>query len=650
MINPGLKRYITEKILPIYKQNDSGHRIEHIDYVMKRALLFSRQFSNIDINMIYAIASFHDVAHHIDKDTHEILSAKLFYEDKVMNHFFTDEQRLIIKEAIEDHRASLSREPRSDYGKIISSADRTTSVSSMLRRIHSYTIEHYPDLDLLQTIEKAYKHASRKYGSDGYAKNYCYDEDYIKFKQEIQTLLGNKWQFIKKYLEVNDIMDIKDKAKLFAINAHMGQVRKSESDKPMIMHPVSVGNILEKYGCDANVIAAGFLHDVVKDSNYTIYDIKKEFGDDVASLVIGSSDNDKALPWEERQKHIIEEIKKLPLRNKLVICADKINNLENLMLKFQKSGKRDFSVFKRGEKDQKWYYTNIYESLIHGENENLPMFKRFKDVLDTVFYEKTNLFLRDSIFYDNRIYYEKLKKLHAQKIELQNLKALCSLSKPFVIEFCGTPRTGKTTTINNLYDFFKKGGFDVAVIEDFATFKYYKENLKGKFDKMGVAGCNIAIVDEIYKQLKTALSLEKEIVLIDKSINDRQIWNYRSFLKGNMLEKQYLELKEKYRALSKKLIDILVVTYADSSLALKRDYNCNLYLEDRGFLNIENLEQYNKCLNDLIEFFEDSVENLILLDTTSMKMNDVSAQVASEILPIMRKKYIRSFEEKYNTK
>ena len=42
-------------------------------------------------------------------------------------------------------------------------------------------------------------------------------------------------------------MNIKEKAKLFAINAHQGQIRKSEPDKPMIIHPISVGNLLEDY-------------------------------------------------------------------------------------------------------------------------------------------------------------------------------------------------------------------------------------------------------------------------------------------------------------------------------------------------------------------------------------------------------------------
>lgn len=173
-------------------------------------------------------------------------------------------------------------------------------------------------------------------------------------------------------------MNIKEKAKEFAIKAHKGQVRKNEKDKPMIMHPISVAELLEEYGYDDNVVAAGYLHDVVEDTKYTIEDIEKEFGKDIASLVMGASERDKSLSWEERKQHTIDETKILPLRNKLVICADKINNLEDMMIKFEKNGTRDFSAFKRGEKEQKWYYTNVYKSLIYNEDENLPIFKKIK--------------------------------------------------------------------------------------------------------------------------------------------------------------------------------------------------------------------------------------------------------------------------------
>lgn len=440
-------------------------------------------------------------------------------------------------------------------------------------------------------------------------------------------------------------MNIKEEAKKFAIMAHTGQVRKSEPDKPMIMHPISVGNLLASYGYSDEVVAAGYLHDVVEDTPYTIEDIKAKFGPYIASLVMGASESDKSLSWEERKQHTIDTTKHLPLENKLVICADKINNLEDMLIKFQKDGQKDFSCFKRGEKQQEWYYTNVYLSLIYCEDKNNALFKRLKEVITILFYGKTNEFLKDIIFEENQEYYENLKKIHAQKLELQHLKSLVTLTKPFVIEFSGTPRTGKTTIINNLYDFFKKGGFDISIIQEFTTSSYYKScDFTSKEFRYQF------IMEQVYKQLVGEINKKQDIILIDRSINDRQIWNHRGFIKQDLSQEYYKEAKEKYSTFSKELIDFLVLTYTDALTAIKRDYNSSLAIEPRSFLNVDNVEEYNNSLLELKDLFNTSVENHLLLDTTNTSTNDNCISIANEVMPIMRKKYIDSFKTKYNIK
>ncbi len=649
-IRKELKEYIENHIFPIYEKNDVGHGLDHIQYVIKRSLEFSSQFEGVDVEMVYTIAAFHDIAHHIDKDQHEVLSAKMFYENEDMKKFFDEEKRQIIKEAIEDHRASLEYEPRTVYGKIVSSADRNTDINSVLQRTHAYTMKHYPNSSLSEMIQRAYYHITKKFGKDGYAKSYCYDKDFEDFKKKIEDFIQNEYEFATQYMKVNQVMDIKEKAKWFALHAHMGQIRKSEPDKPMIVHPMSVAKILESYGYDDEVVSAGFLHDVVEDTKYTIEDIEKEFGRNIANLVMGASEPNKSLSWEERKRHTIEETKQLPLKNKLVICADKINNLEDLYITFEKNGKRDFKAFKRGEDLQRWYYTSVYESLVDGEDENLPIFVRLKDILDKVFYQKEDLFLKDTIFVEHASYYAKLKQLHAKKMELQRLKDLVTLSKPFVIEFTGTPRTGKTTILNNLYDFFKKGGFEVSLIEEFTTSKYYKENLKSKFSQMDVVERNIAIIEEVSKELDRLISLKKDIILVDRSINDRQIWNDRLFEKGEMKEEQYQKLREYYSKISKQWVDFLVITYADSLVALKRDYTSSLALEQRSFLNQKNIDEFNYALMALQDFFKESVENYTFIDTTNSVLSETSTLVASQILPAMRSKYLNELKLKYHLK
>ncbi len=204
-LNKEMVKYIEENILPHYEKNDEGHSLPHIGYVTERCFRFATQFSHINTDMLYVIASFHDVAHHIDKSRHEILSAEIFYEDEEMKRFFTEEERIIIKQAIEDHRASSKSEPRSIYGKIISSADRSTDVEDFLKRTHAYTLKHFRGISEAEIIERGYTHTKEKYGSDGYAKNYVEDEQYNEFRNKINELINDRVLFEKTYKGINRI-------------------------------------------------------------------------------------------------------------------------------------------------------------------------------------------------------------------------------------------------------------------------------------------------------------------------------------------------------------------------------------------------------------------------------------------------------------
>ena len=204
-IKKDLENYIKNEILPQYEKNDSGHSFEHIDYVLKRCFNFAEQFENIDFNMLYTIATFHDIAHHIDKKNHEKLSADIFYNDEKMKEFFSKEERILIKEAIEDHRASSDSSPRSDYGKIISSADRSTDVNDFLRRTHAYTLKHFPHCTKEEMLKRGKDHTEQKYGKSGYAKHYVKDEEYENFREEINLLLQDPEKFKAKYYKINSL-------------------------------------------------------------------------------------------------------------------------------------------------------------------------------------------------------------------------------------------------------------------------------------------------------------------------------------------------------------------------------------------------------------------------------------------------------------
>lgn len=443
-------------------------------------------------------------------------------------------------------------------------------------------------------------------------------------------------------------MTVENKAKKFAIKAHFGQIRKSDPEKPMIIHPINVGNILKEYNFDENVIAAGYLHDVVEDTKYTNEDILKKFDSDIASLVMGASEPDKSLSWEERKKHTIDQVKKLDLRHKAVVCADKISNLEDLRIISEIKGEYDFSAFKRGFDSQKWYYTEVYNSLIKNEDENIPMFKRLKELIDFIFNNKRNdEYVKNIIFKDNK-QYDSLVKIHYKKEEIFKLKNALSNKIPYVIEFTGTPRTGKTTLINNLYDFFKKKGFSVEVIEEFTTSKKYKKEiyplLKDKYKNI----VNTEIPKYVLKQLEQAINKNIDIIIIDRSLFDRLIWIDRLVLKNGMSLSEYQNYKNLYIPLIKEKINIIISTYTDSLTALKRDYQANLSLEKRNFLNEDNVNEYNKSLLNMQQLANDENINFYLFDTTNKNQREISIEVVNAILDNMRKYFIERVNKEFN--
>lgn len=444
-------------------------------------------------------------------------------------------------------------------------------------------------------------------------------------------------------------MKIESKARKFAIKAHKGQVRKSDKDKPMIIHPINVANILKEYDFDQNVISAGYLHDVVEDTKYEIENIKKMFGEDIASLVWGASEEDKSLSWEERKEHTIEKTKTLDLRHKAVICADKISNLEDLRILYELNGESVFSSFKRGFESQKWYYTEVYNSLIMNEDKNYPMFIRLKEIIDYIFYNKnSNEYVKTIIFKDNIDEYNLLKNIHYRKEEVFKLKNVLSKKKPYVIEFTGTPRTGKTSLINNLKDFFKKKGFSVCIIEEFTTSLKYKTQIYPILKNKSKNVVNTEIPKYVLKDLDSAINSKYDIIIVDRSLFDRLIWVDRLFLKKGMSDEEYNEYKSTYIPLIKEKINIIVSLYTDSLTCLKRDYHANLSLENRTFLNEDNVNEYNKSLLNMEKLSIKENINFKMFDTTNKNQREISFEVIDSILSDMRKYYLSLVIKEFN--
>lgn len=196
-VNKELQEYIEKNIFPLYDNNFIGDEKDRIDYVIKRSLDIIKE-NNLDVNdnILYTIISYHDIRKNNIEKEHELVSAEIMFQDDFLKNFFTEEERIIIKEAIEDQRAKNDNEPRNIYGKILSSASRNSSVEQCLERSYNYGKKKNPTATDEEIFEGAYNALLNKFGENGYAKFYFKDSTYEQFLHDIRKLLSNKDNFI----------------------------------------------------------------------------------------------------------------------------------------------------------------------------------------------------------------------------------------------------------------------------------------------------------------------------------------------------------------------------------------------------------------------------------------------------------------------
>ena len=213
-VNPELIIFIEENIFPEYDKNDGGHNLAHILEVIRRSFALNDTFKlGLDHNMIYAIAACHDWGKYEEHETHNIIAARNFMSTEGFKQFFTDEEMQTIKEAIEDHRSSKEDEPRSTYGKLISSADRNTRIEIVFIRSFFVAHERMPETNIEEYLDYTIKRLSKKYDEENPENMFYEDETYKVFIQDMRDLLKKENEFKNRYCEVNHITSRDNKVK-----------------------------------------------------------------------------------------------------------------------------------------------------------------------------------------------------------------------------------------------------------------------------------------------------------------------------------------------------------------------------------------------------------------------------------------------------
>lgn len=210
-VDLNLKNYIKDNIFPEYDKNDGGHGIEHIREVIRRSFALNDTYKlNLNDNMIYTIAACHDWGKCENSDLHHLIAADHVRNDLFFKKYFSSEDLAVITDAIEDHRSSKDDEPRSIYGKLISSADRNTRIEIVFIRsfyVAQFRISVGKSDD--QTIEDYLNYTiarlSKRYSEENPENMFYEDETYKVFLKDMRDLLKRPEDFKNMYCDVNNI-------------------------------------------------------------------------------------------------------------------------------------------------------------------------------------------------------------------------------------------------------------------------------------------------------------------------------------------------------------------------------------------------------------------------------------------------------------
>lgn len=187
-----LQDYITKEILPRYQSSeyDSAHRPDHIYNVINHSMDLA-QYYDVDKDMVYVIAAYHDLGVKEGREWHHISSGRMLMEDENLKTWFSPEQLLIMKEAIEDHRASSKNKPRSVYGMIVSEADRDIDPETVIRRTVEFGLDHYPELSKEEQYQRFCQHLQEKYAEGGYLKLLLPQSHNVEKLSELRKIISN---------------------------------------------------------------------------------------------------------------------------------------------------------------------------------------------------------------------------------------------------------------------------------------------------------------------------------------------------------------------------------------------------------------------------------------------------------------------------
>ena len=182
--------------------------------------------------------------------------------------------------------------------------------------------------------------------------------------------------------------DLLDRAIIFAVKAHHNTERRGKGF-PYIVHPMEAVEIVATITPDQELLAAAALHDTIEDTDVTVEDIRREFGDRIAELVHAESDRftegvSEEDSWHDRKQAAIDRLAAASHDAKIVAMGDKLSNMRAIWRDYKTVGDELWKIFHvRNKASPEWHYRGLAASL--NELSDTFAYQEFVRLIDEVF-------------------------------------------------------------------------------------------------------------------------------------------------------------------------------------------------------------------------------------------------------------------------
>ena len=179
-----------------------------------------------------------------------------------------------------------------------------------------------------------------------------------------------------------------DRAIEFAVHAHSGTERRGKGF-PYIVHPLEAVAIVATMTNDPELLAAAALHDTVEDTDVTAEQLRIEFGERIASLVVTESDvpvsgMSQEEGWYVRKQAAIDRLTSAPHDAKMVALGDKLSNMRAIARDYAQQGDELWNLFRVKErKAHEWHYRGLAAE--PSERHDTFAFQEFEQLIHQVF-------------------------------------------------------------------------------------------------------------------------------------------------------------------------------------------------------------------------------------------------------------------------